>query len=380
MKINDIQFIRSFLVLDSGLNESLIESLLNKSVEIQKDGEKDSILERNEKIIYKNPSSLMKFLFRTTHFLLDNYVNPDNRDRFTIALIQLCKDYVYNDYEHNNTVKYPIVVDINKFHSVSVILTDIIEPLVGNIKKCNILFLPSNFVSAVSVVHNISEIQDWYGLNCKTLSKSDFPLIVANSEIQNKPALYADILYYSIMIDKGRDLAEKVIKNLVLDNRTISHYIITCIRTIEGDPTFVIDFFKYLTCYAELTKEEQNRTESDFYKTIESDSFLSKHIKTSAEKYTPQVWKQWSQWSLLVGLIEKQLGPMRGSMWPTSENMKEHDNKLKQMLINESKKLNKKHLNFEEMLTVARSYFNHKTHKPSQVIENLLKDNRVWKT
>ena len=80
---------------------------------------------------------------------------------------------------------------------------------------------------------------------------------------------------------------------------------------------------------------------------------------------------------MMMGLIEKQLTPARGSMWPATYNLKQFDDRRKAMIA-EREKTKGSALNFEELLEVARDMYSHNA-KPGTLIENLLKDNRVWK-
>ncbi len=82
---------------------------------------------------------------------------------------------------------------------------------------------------------------------------------------------------------------------------------------------------------------------------------------------------------MLMGLIEKQLEPMRGSMWPTSESVKPHEDKLRLIIKERTEELGKPQANFEEMLEAARDLYNHNAIEPGQLIETMLKENRVWK-
>ena len=128
-----------------------------------------------------------------------------------------------------------------------------------------------------------------------------------------------------------------------------------------------------------MTDEERQASQQIQQEKILSDNYLNKHIKLAAEKQTPSIFRQWSQWSLMSGLIEKQLGPMRGSMWPTTENMRPYENHFKRMLIKKKKDKKNPHLNFEAMLEVSRDLYNHNAREPGQLIEHLLKEERVWK-
>lgn len=83
-----------------------------------------------------------------------------------------------------------------------------------------------------------------------------------------------------------------------------------------------------------------------------------------------------------MGSIEKQLAPMRGSMWPTSESVKPFEDKLRKMQAEEALAKGKKHLNFEEMLETWRKRYNHKSEIPAKkLIEEMLDSERTdtWK-
>jgi hypothetical protein len=129
----------------------------------------------------------------------------------------------------------------------------------------------------------------------------------------------------------------------------------------------------------QLTDEEMNISSELKFKAVASDDYLNRHIKIAAEKHTPTVFKQWSQWSMLMGLIEKQLGPMRGSMWPATENLGPHENNFRALVQLKAKEKNKNQLNYEELLETARDLYDHNAVEPGKLIEIMLKDNRVWK-
>ena len=79
-----------------------------------------------------------------------------------------------------------------------------------------------------------------------------------------------------------------------------------------------------------------------------------------------------------MGLIEKQLGHMRGSFWPASELVKPHEDKKRKMILKVTKDKGKNQLNIEEMLEVARDWYNHNAIEPGKLAEEVLKEERIW--
>lgn len=380
MKSREFQFLKNFLLLDSELPDEQVYPLLDVDIEIHQKGEPDTVVVRDNKLLYYHPTSILKFLFNITYHLTSKVIDEHLRDRLTLGLIHLCKDYIYNDYDDGHKIQFPVVVDLDKLHSVSTVLSEVIEPMVGKVQRHQVLFVNCPITDAASIIKSVDQIQLRYNLTSKTLTRDDFPLLMVNANIHNKAAVYADLLFCSLMVNLGEHQATKIIKNIVLGDRNLIGYVATILKTLEGDPVFVMDFLKYLQCHALLTDAEQSKSQEAFYSVIQADKYLNKHIKVGAEKYTPQVWKQWSQWSMLMGLIEKQLGPMRGSMWPTTENMKPHEQNMREMMAERAKEKKKNQLNFEEMLETARDVYDHNAVEPGKLIEVMLKDNRVWKT
>jgi len=128
-----------------------------------------------------------------------------------------------------------------------------------------------------------------------------------------------------------------------------------------------------------LSQDELRRSAVVQTSVIQTDNYLSQNIKVAAPPaQTSQINKQWSQWSMLMGLIEKQLEPMRGSMWPTTEMMKPHEDRFRLQIREKAKKKKKDHANYEDMLEVARDLYDHNAVEPGHLIEEMLKENRVW--
>jgi hypothetical protein len=149
---------------------------------------------------------------------------------------------------------------------------------------------------------------------------------------------------------------------------------------LKGDPIFVMDFLKYFKSNVTLSPEEENRANEVRDHCFATDEYLSGYVKTADGKHSPEVFKQWHEWAAIVGLIEKQLGPMRGSMWPVSDNVKPYEDAHRQMELERAREKGKTQLNMEELLEVTREWYGHKTVQPGELAEKLLSENRVWKT
>jgi hypothetical protein len=261
------------------------------------------------------------------------------------------------------------------------IVETLVEPLVGNIKKLPVLFMQSNFVDACEIAESAEKFSKRFREPFKSVSGHDYPFVALNTRIHNDGAQMAHLTYKVIEHSMGSELAGKVIRNIVLSNESnIASNLLEILKILEGDPIYIMDFLKFLKSNVTLTQEEEVRAAEVRMQVIEADKYLSQHIKTAQQgKYTPQVFKQWHQWSMLVGLIEKQLAPMRGSMWPATQNVKPIEDEHRQMAIERAKEKGKTQLNFEELLELAREWYGHKTAQPGQLAENLLRENRVWK-
>ena len=133
-----------------------------------------------------------------------------------------------------------------------------------------------------------------------------------------------------------------------------------------------------LQSHTTLVPEEADKFAKLQYNSIKDDQRLQGIIKEAGGSYTPQVFRQWSQWSALMGLIEKQLGHMRGSFWPTTTNMKPHEDKKKEMILRVTKEKGKNQLNMEELLEVSRNWYDHNATEPGQLFEKILKEERIW--
>ncbi len=381
MKVKDLQFANYFLSHDIDLGDSK-EDLLSYEIEINHMGEPDTVVDKQNKLVYNNPSSITKFLFTVIYNLLPKFSKINfNRETTGLAFLYRCRDYTYKDYDmHQHLSNPPLLVSFDKLSIPSFIVHEFIEPLVGTVKTHPILYIPLNYVDTCKIVYDVEQLVRNYKINSRDVTFHDFPLLVCNTKIHNIAAQLADITYRELELYLGTKKTNKVIRHLLLseENKLVPRLLMS-LKMLSGDPEFIVDFLDYLACHVDLSEEEVSMASELQIQSIAADTYLGQHIKTAADRYTPQVDRQWSQWTMLMGLIEKQLTPMRGSMWPATRNLKPHEDVHRKMVHLKERKKKKNQLNFEELLETSRDLFDHNAVEPGKLIEIMLKDNRVWK-
>jgi len=379
MKISDSQFARYFLLHEVDLPSEVTADILEKQVDVQSVGEPDTVSRSGGAIIIHNPSSFVMFLYRMLESALSGLTADGyHRDKMGMALLHMCRDYAYKN--HKVDFSGPtILLDVDKIIVPSTIIRDIIEPLVGHLDASNVLFAPCFFTDAARVISSSRQLENEYDVEHLSLGYHEFPVVLVNASIYNKAAQNAHLVVKILESSLGIERSKKVIKNILLNERDgIISLLLMALKIGEGDPGFVMDFVQHLQDSTNLTPDEVNQAIHQQSEVIASDTYLSQHIKV-AQMNSPQVFRQWSQWSMLMGLIEKQLQPMRGSMWPTSENVKPHEDRLRLMIKERAAEKGKSQANFEDMLESARDLYDHNAVEPGQLIETMLKENRVWK-
>ncbi len=382
IQVKDLQFPRYFLLHEIDLDPRITLQMLQIEVEI-KSGEPDKAILKGNKLVITNPSSITRFLFLVLYKLISSYTRQGiQQDKLGLGLLFACKGYSYTDYVESHK-KLPVLVSEEKLPVCDVIINELIEPLIGKIHPLRILFIESNFVDACEVSESAEKFSKRFKLPFRTVSFHDYPVLVANSSIYNEAATMAHICIKTLEHSIGVDTTCKVVKNLILsDAGNIGANLLSILKILKGDPIFVMDFLKYFKSNVSLTPEEEKRASLVRNHMFRTDTFLSNYTKTAqyGGKYTPEVFKQWHEWAAIVGLIEKQLAPMRGSMWPISDNVKPFEDAHRQMEVERAKEKGKTQLNFEELLELAREWYGHKTVQPGELAEKLLSENRVWKT
>ncbi len=388
MKIKDFQFARYFLTQEVNIPTSIVEPVLNQEIEIKTDGEADSVSARGNTLIYSNPSSVTRFLFTTIYSVLSKHIDRgEHKDKLSLGLLHMCKNYVYADFNTQEFKSPPVIADFNKFHVPSFIIRELVEPIVGRLSDYNVICMNCNFTDTCRTIDDIQHLQKTYGLKNGDLTIHDLPMILSNLSVHNVAASCCHLTIKALDMSAGVEKTPKIIKHLLLDpDGSLIKSVILILKTLKTEPSFVIDFLKYFASHAGLSDEEREIASEHQYRQIAADAYLRPKIGQTRGfqghgdgKTTPSVWKQWSQWSMLMGLIEKQLTPMRGSMWPTTENLKPHEDHLQMMMDKEKQSKNKNQLNFEELLEIARDLYNHKAVEPGSLTETMMKDHRVWK-
>lgn len=379
-KIKDFLFVRHFIVNNiADRSNDLAAKLLDTDVLIATDGEPDQVINRGTEIEIINPSSITRCLFSILDAVVKSLETDINADYGSLALLFMCKNYVYADFQHKNNPRPPVIIKTNKLPVVNFLVRDIVEPLTQKIEMGQTLFMPCRFTDACRWMESDDQLFRQYSFPKYSFDNYEFPLLLSNFSIYNKAAVTVDIFIKTIERSLGETSAQKVIKHIILDPSVLD-MVLLVLKTLNTEPEFTLDFLQYLSSYCAMNSSENEQWADNQQKHIAQDAYLKSFIKEASDGYhTPDVFKQWSQWSMLSGLIEKQLSPARGSAWPTSEKMKPHENKLKLIFMETQKRKKKNTLNMEEMLEACREMYNKKATEPGSLIETVLKDNRIWK-
>jgi len=407
IQVKDLQFPRYFLLHEIDLDPQIALKILQTEVEIRsgepllheidldpqialkilqteveiRSGEPDKAILKGNKLIITDPSSITKFIFLVLYKLISHYAKQGiQQDKLGLALLFACREYTYVDYVESHK-KMSVLISEEKIAVCDVIINELIEPLVGKISRMRILYLNSNFVDACEIAESAEKFSKRFKLPFRSVSFHDYPILVTNNSIYNEAATMAHICIKILKHNLGTSKTHNVVKNLILsDAGNMGANLVSILKVLKGDPIFVMDFLKYFKSNVALTVEEEKRANHVRNYMFATDSYLSGYTKTADGKHTPEVFKQWHEWSAIVGLIEKQLAPMRGSMWPTSDNVKPHEDVHRQMEVERAKEKGKTQLNFEELLELTREWYGHKHVMPGELTEKLLSENRVWKT
>jgi hypothetical protein len=381
MRVKDLQFAKYFLLTEIDLPPETTEEFLDCEIEIKDMGEPDSVVDRGSKLVFSNPSSTTMFLFRTLYALLSRKIeSPIQRDKMGLALMVICKDYVYHDYKPKELSGPPVVIDPDKLSVPSFIIHEVVEPLIGKVKLHPVLFMPCKYTDTCRIIKGSADLQREYSLKSLPVGHHDFPMVLCNCNVHNSAAQLAHTTVKLLELAVGKEKTHKILKHVLLnEDADIIGSVIMILKTLRGEIDIVISFLDYLEANALLSDEERHESEQLQMQAIQADSYLKHYVKVADAPQTSQVSKQWSQWSAIMGLIEKQLSPMRGSMWPASENLRPHEDNLRALIKEDAQRKGKTQTNTEEMLEVARDLYDHNAIEPGTLIENLLKDVRVWK-
>lgn len=371
-KLKDFLFAKCFII-----NEMDDATALEKEVVIVPAGEPDQVTNSNIRLEIHNPTSITKCIFSVLNSLIHSDAQTQI-DHAILSIMFMCKEYVYADFTHEKRKGPPVLISPYKLPIVKFIVKDVLEPIVKKVELRPILFMPCRFTDTCRWIESEEQLTKQYQFPKYSFGNYDFPILLSNSAIHNQAAVMSDLIVKTLEHSFGHEKAHGVIKEIMLDqNGELLDDIILILKTINGEPEFVLDFIDYLSCHVQ-TDFNETAIWNDIHERRVGQANLFMH-KTSTDNYTQAVQKQWSQWSMLMGLTEKQLTPARGSMWPTTENLKPHDQRLRRLFLETAKRKNKRQLNFADMLESARKMYNHTATEPGVLIEELLKENRAWK-
>jgi hypothetical protein len=374
-KAKSFQFVRNFLTHEFDIDPRIACSLLESEIEFS-----DKVNLTKNTISVKRPTSSSHFLFNVLYNLIKPHIqNEYQRDKLALGLLYQCKDYVYTD-TRSDEKKLSVVVDFIKLTIPSTIVREIIEPLTGKTITPKVLFANCPMVDVCEIIESSDQLIRKYQIPHQSISVHDYPLCLINTGIHNKAAQTSHLIYKILVLSFGEKKAEHVIKHILsVEDRSIFDCLMIVLKILSGDAIFIMDFLKFFRSNCTLSNTDTMHSDEIILSSLRSDNYLRQNIKTAGDgKHTPEVNKQWHQWAFLVGLIEKQLDPMRGSMWPASENIKPFEDAHRQLEIKKTQEKGD-HLNFEELLALSREWYDHKAVQPGQLIEHLLKEERVWK-
>lgn len=379
MRLKDIQFAKYFLTHEINLQKDDVSNDLNTEVYIRKSGTENTVSFINNVITVNNPVSISSFLFRVLETIINKHIPEASAQNLSnIAILHMCREYVNKNNSSGNKTDIPVFLSFDKLIIPSLIIREIIEPITKKIDVERVLFVPCKCTDVCRIVNDSSHLKSEYGYSASLIHNDNYPLILCNNSVYNNVAQHCHIVVKVLELAFGEDTKDRVIKNLLLDNDELLSHLLTILKTVyEYDD--VIYFMTLLESHVpSVDTEEHNKMIKNQSIVISKDSYLDQNIKLS-QSQTPDVSRQWTQWSMLMGLIEKQLEPSRGSMWPTSELVKPHEDKLRLVIKQRAKDKNKSQLNFEELLDASRDMYDHNAIEPGVLTEVLLKRNRVWK-
>lgn len=385
MKLKDLQLVKFAVSHCSDAFNDPWVSAFNKDIEIIYDkisNQVDKAQKKVDGIVIVNPTSVVKFLFNCLYHCLEEFFeNEIDKDKLSLSIYYLCTNYVYEDHDELASDKDlpPVLVSFDKFMVPSSILRNIIEPLVGRIDVYQVLYGSFVALDSATCVNSINDVSKLSNHKFNTLTHADIPFVACNRSVRNKASIASDLLWQTLKCGFDEDKASRMLLEVFGDPSVIEK-IVVVLRTLDGDSDFIINFLRFLQTNCKLNIERSEQIDDQCHQIVESVCKDVSFNKVASDgKYTPQVFRQWTEWSMLMGLIEKQLGSVRGSQWPATEALKPFEDKHREIIRQKAKKKNKKQLNFEELLETSREMFTHKASQPGKVYEVMLKENRVWK-
>jgi len=369
MLLRDFQFINSFL-------NDIPEVQISPDTDIQfvYDSEKDRCELSGNIVKLHCPTIISKTLFNVIYSLCEKEIsNPHKKDLFSLSLYKTVFNHIYNDKQKN--IGPPVLMSCTKLHVPSMIIKELIEPIVDKkIDLLPIMFIKCGFTDSCRIVNSYTDFCDYYKFESNIVPFTKYPFILKNDSINNRAASFSHIFLLQLEHNFGYDVTKNLIKKILLDEKeVVLDGMIKILYAFGNTVKFVNDFLTYLKIYSKVTGIEN----SLFVSSIRTHYIKNKNLSKFAQDNSA-VQKQWTQWSTLLGLTEKQLADMHGSKRELSENMKEYDQEFIQLKKKKMKEKNKKDLNNEEFLEIARERFDTNAIEPGKLSEVLLEKLRDW--
>lgn len=360
-KIRDFQFLNHLFATELNCQEFL--PFLDVEVVIQK-GEPDAVIDRGTSLLYSSPSSLVRFLHQTAYVLVSRCLKSEgDRDSLSLLLLCMAQDYVH----HGGTALSNAVISLEKLLVPGFLCKEILSPLTARPLNPHVVFLPCHYTDSCRWINSLHELSDEYPIQGNASEKS-FPAILCNRSLKNDAARDAGLLVSAV---EDTELLRKIISQ---PNSCVSKLIVQTLFDLSRCERYTIEFLMYMN--AAIDSDEQIlQQQMDAFSEIGGMNVI---VKEAQQYGNPTVQNQWSQISMITGLIEKQLGKMRGSMWPVSEKLKPQEDLQRRVIKEIALRKNKQQLNMEELLEAVRDYLNQNAVEPGQLLENVLKSQRIW--
>lgn len=385
MKIKDFQLPTYLIKREFNLSPVEQEEILNTSVRVLPTNEPDSVINRGNEIVLLNPSSPTRFSFNLLYTVLNKTMESEfDKDKLALVLFELCRNYFYTDINPvEPSDQPPVLVSYSKVKVPSLILREIIEPITGRISFPKLFYIKCPFTDSCRIIENYTQLSKMYGLTTQNVGfTGDYPLILVNTAVHNLAAQHAHIVYNTLKICFGPEKTQQILQNVLLNKDVVYHRILTIHRILDGTVENITSFMKYLKTHVEFNEDLYKESLDIETQTVEADYYYGNLVKQSSDGYmNSRINRQWTEVSMMIGLIEKQLEPSRGSMWPASENLAPIEDEKRKRILEYAKKHKKKpwEVNFEQLLEVSRDWYNTNAIQPGKLYEELLKDNRAWK-
>lgn len=350
----------------------------NYDIKISYSGCEDCISVHDNQITVHNPKKISKTLFNLTYSILTKLLPEETHDQLAVFIWTGLNEYLHHDIIDRTNI-CPILYSGEKNQTSCITIRQLIQPIIDQyINIYPVLLVKCPYSDPCRVIDNPSDLEHIeYNLNLKSIPRTKYPFILCNSAVNNAAACDSSLLIKQLELNFGETKTQKILKNILLNDLSILRCFINIINvwSVHGSIDYVDDFIQSIKRYVALSEDEQQEY-------IEITQVVYKHFPTLHKKlaqYTDKnVEKQWTWWGSMLGLIEKQLGAVRGPQYDARINLKPIEDQVKQLAKEYEQKTGKKGLSIEDLLYVIRKFDETKSIGRGKLYEALLQENRVW--